>query len=105
MGHYPHFTTRRWPGGSQKTLRLHMGIALACERAVSQKEPAHAAHVSFLNRRLFHGRAGTSYPSRSARRDDAPYRSLYIRSEEHTSELQSLIRSSYAVFCLKKKTM
>src|SRR3546814_8496480 len=25
------------------------------------------------------------------------------RSEEHTSELQSLIRSSYAVFCLKKK--
>src|SRR3546814_7793641 len=27
-----------------------------------------------------------------------------IRSEEHTSELQSLIRSSYAVFCLKKKT-
>src|SRR3546814_1099147 len=27
----------------------------------------------------------------------------YARSEEHTSELQSLMRSSYAVFCLKKK--
>src|SRR3546814_2350950 len=27
----------------------------------------------------------------------------YPRSEEHTSELQSLMRSSYAVFCLKKK--
>src|SRR3546814_4307183 len=26
------------------------------------------------------------------------------RSEEHTSELQSLMRSSYAVFCMKKKT-
>src|SRR3546814_9914200 len=26
-----------------------------------------------------------------------------LRSEEHTSELQSLMRSSYAVFCLKKK--
>src|SRR3546814_2098188 len=26
-----------------------------------------------------------------------------MRSEEHTSELQSLMRSSYAVFCLKKK--
>src|SRR3546814_4269029 len=26
------------------------------------------------------------------------------RSEEHTSELQSLMRKSYAVFCLKKKT-
>src|SRR3546814_5958508 len=28
----------------------------------------------------------------------------YMRSEEHTSELQSLMRISYAVFCLKKKT-
>src|SRR3546814_8706568 len=27
-----------------------------------------------------------------------------VRSEEHTSELQSLMRISYAVFCLKKKT-
>src|SRR3546814_8159669 len=29
---------------------------------------------------------------------------VYQRSEEHTSELQSLMRISYAVFCLKKKT-
>src|SRR3546814_7431782 len=29
--------------------------------------------------------------------------SLRVRSEEHTSELQSLMRISYAVFCLKKK--
>src|SRR3546814_1382943 len=29
--------------------------------------------------------------------------STYRRSEEHTSELQSLMRISYAVFCLKKK--
>src|SRR3546814_3958415 len=29
--------------------------------------------------------------------------SLVLRSEEHTSELQSLMRISYAVFCLKKK--
>src|SRR3546814_8078658 len=28
----------------------------------------------------------------------------FFRSEEHTSELQSLMRISYAVFCLKKKT-
>src|SRR3546814_9128510 len=28
---------------------------------------------------------------------------VYDRSEEHTSELQSLMRNSYAVFCLKKK--
>src|SRR3546814_5497044 len=30
---------------------------------------------------------------------------LGARSEEHTSELQSLMRISYAVFCLKKKTV
>src|SRR3546814_7124668 len=29
--------------------------------------------------------------------------SVHVRSEEHTSELQSLMRISYAVFCLKKK--
>src|SRR3546814_10554669 len=31
-------------------------------------------------------------------------RNLLHRSEEHTSELQSLMRISYAVFCLKQKT-
>src|SRR3546814_5558151 len=30
---------------------------------------------------------------------------MQSRSEEHTSELQSLMRISYAVFCLKKKTV
>nr|WP_080489750.1 CorA family divalent cation transporter [Enterococcus faecium] len=43
-----------------------------------------------------------------AERDDAfiwlVLLTLFIRSEEHTSELQSRIRISYAVFCLKKKT-
>src|SRR3546814_4185562 len=33
-----------------------------------------------------------------------PVPDVSIRSEEHTSELQSLMRISYAVFCLKKKT-
>src|SRR3546814_6287660 len=34
----------------------------------------------------------------------APFRTVFVlRSEEHTSELQSLMRISYAVFCLKKK--
>src|SRR3546814_9717265 len=35
---------------------------------------------------------------------DGPIDTLMQRSEEHTSELQSLMRISYAVFCLKKKT-
>src|SRR3546814_5999141 len=33
----------------------------------------------------------------------AGYTAAELRSEEHTSELQSLMRISYAVFCLKKK--
>src|SRR3546814_1851752 len=52
---------------------------------------------------------------RDVRRDDyrpihhngrEQFADLYerLRSEEHTSELQSLMRISYAVFCLKKKT-
>src|SRR3546814_10747754 len=37
-------------------------------------------------------------------RDDERTRAVpVIRSEEHTSELQSLMRNSYAVFCLKQK--
>src|SRR3546814_2658071 len=39
-----------------------------------------------------------------ARRYHEARRALDLRSEEHTSELQSLMRISYAVFCLKKKT-
>src|SRR3546814_17872510 len=38
-------------------------------------------------------------------RDDGGYILEEQRSEEHTSELQSLMRISYAVFCLKKKTL
>src|SRR3546814_1145403 len=61
----------------------------------------------------FHGIKGdTSVPPSSTARDrfnvEYPmprYTGAYMRprSEEHTSELQSLMRISYAVFCLKKK--
>src|SRR3546814_4207567 len=37
------------------------------------------------------------------RRIEAEFEARMSRSEEHTSELQSLMRISYAVFCLKKK--
>src|SRR3546814_3380863 len=48
-------------------------------------------------------------PSTAAQRAAAAvagawFRGHRVRSEEHTSELQSLMRISYAVFCLKKKT-
>src|SRR3546814_304120 len=51
------------------------------------------------------GRAGRAVPlaaGGAARRRQGDRR---LRSEEHTSELQSLMRNSYAVFCLKKKTI
>src|SRR3546814_1781799 len=43
----------------------------------------------------------TSKGSRSRSSENRP--KPFHRSEEHTSELQSLMRISYAVFCLKKK--
>src|SRR3546814_7659275 len=50
-------------------------------------------------------RKGISHPSRTG--DGAPFLAERAgparRSEKHTSEIQSLMRSSYAVFCLKKK--
>src|SRR3546814_8104798 len=45
--------------------------------------------------------AGRGRDDRQARIDDMQ---RPLRSEEHTSELQSLMRISYAVFCLKKQT-
>src|SRR3546814_6238271 len=49
--------------------------------------------------------AGTPWERRPCRRPPRRARlSVHpVRSEEHTSELQSLMRISYAVFCLKKK--
>src|SRR3546814_8971427 len=46
-------------------------------------------------------RLGTAH---ACRRAMTPGRTRIGRSEEHTSELQSLMRISYAVFCLKKNT-
>src|SRR3546814_5987282 len=47
--------------------------------------------------RLSSGRRHIGHTDRTIHR-------IALRSEEHTSELQSLMRISYAVFCLKKKT-
>src|SRR3546814_2607061 len=57
-----------------------------------------------LGQRRRQRRATTRSPGRAASssRINPP---TTIRSEEHTSELQSLMRISYAVFCLKKKNI
>src|SRR3546814_3089406 len=56
-----------------------------------------AAHSASARATAGHARSARADPAPSARRRG-------FRSEEHTSELQSLMRISYAVFCLKKKT-
>src|SRR3546814_5950248 len=58
---------------------------------------ATADTVEFTNGIII--KAGEAYGDLSER----DIRRIQIRSEEHTSELQSLMRISYAVFCLKKK--
>src|SRR3546814_3345757 len=68
--------------------------------------PTALAEPSFLHigRKDVGYSLGSGPVQRLARREEqAPCRSREGRSEEHTSELQSLMRISYAVFCLKKK--
>src|SRR3546814_8421655 len=76
-----------------------------------EEQPDHRPDESKCEQRLARG-AHRERDDRGQRRRDsddrAPVdarRADYRRSEEHTSELQSLMRISYAVFCLKKKTI
>src|SRR3546814_5137638 len=74
--------------------------------------PPHARHPASARPETPHGRAnsparrGGVHPMRPPPRPLSDVRSSLfpkaLRSEEHTSELQSLMRISYAVFCLKK---
>src|SRR3546814_6663428 len=70
---------------------------------------ARLRHLARRERRDRIGEAGqrrgdAADPLRVAGVAHAQGKSRSRRSEEHTSELQSLMRISYAVFCLKKKT-
>src|SRR3546814_10273150 len=76
-----------------------------CKELLTAKLPLpaydHAIKASHLFN-LLNARGVISVAERQAY--IARVRELAKRSEEHTSELQSLMRNSYAVFCLKKKT-
>src|SRR3546814_7703238 len=67
--------------------------------------------LDFANRRKQGGRrrfhidmTGGAHCGTTAFRNDSDDIRTKSRSEEHTSELQTLMRTSYAVFCLNKKT-
>src|SRR3546814_7320630 len=74
-----------------------------CDRKAGCRRTGVAAHGllcrSLFLRRVLHAARGDRQPSDEEVRD----RHADVRSEEHTSEVQSLMRISYAVFCLKKK--
>src|SRR3546814_4514089 len=63
-------------------------------------QAGHRGRVEMLHRQSFLRHLREEVPCQIGHVLDA----LAQRSEEHTSELQSLMRISYAVFCLKKKT-
>src|SRR3546814_988338 len=76
------------------------------EEEVRQMSRATGAHIHH-RRAPFEGRIENVFPSLDAF-NPGPILVAYLirvvaRSEEHTSELQSLMRISYAVFCLKNK--
>src|SRR3546814_3922902 len=94
-------------------LRL-LSVFAAVERHGGLRQAAAALNVSqpavsqalrqledFLGTRLLDRR---TRPARLTEAGRLLHQATVERSEEHTSELQSLMRISYAVFCLKKKS-
>src|SRR3546814_1682279 len=73
------------------------------DSAIPVKSTMHAHVAGLLVRKHFVDERGEHF--RVLVMHQAQFReALAHRSEEHTCELQSLMRISYAVFCLKKKT-
>src|SRR3546814_4355305 len=91
-----------WTGGDNPRMDSTCNIAAALPALAAERPDQVAIRCP--------GRAGRydialSYAQLDARSDAvaAGLAKHGVRSEEHTSELQSLMRNSYAVFCLKKK--
>src|SRR3546814_4383197 len=83
-----------WAAGGGHSLHVVADLTLASEEHARFKQTD--ADVA-----SFDGGFGSAYLARQVGQKLA--REIFFRSEEHTSELQSLMRISYAVFCLKKK--
>src|SRR3546814_6371792 len=81
------------PADKVASEQLHLVIATL--GMVRERLPAQRRFI----RRLLEDAVAIAGAVNASEQDDG----LAERSEEHTSELQSLMRKSYAVFCLKKK--
>src|SRR3546814_8239136 len=84
---------------SAEGLELAYGSA---RRAVELAPDSGRAHLALAMALFFRGEVEQSLAAGEVAARLSPH-DPDIRSEEHTSELQSLMRISYAVFCLKKK--
>src|SRR3546814_7020015 len=82
---------------------LDRAVAIFRTRRIARRDVACRSPGLGADRRCAqrqHSETGRQLADRRYRRG---LRAAELRSEEHTSELQSLMRISYAVFCLKKK--
>src|SRR3546814_8455393 len=92
----------------QERLKPLLQKSTASSLGVGDRERQRRHHAALLARH--HANlpvVQAAQPAHDRQADAAAQRMLGVdtaRSEEHTSELQSLMRISYAVFCLKKKT-
>src|SRR3546814_5830933 len=67
------------------------------------RDPAHTEPEPFLEQARWEGYDGRHIEIAMVDMNRPEVQRYFERSEEHTSELQSLMRISYAVFCLKKQ--
>src|SRR3546814_4618016 len=81
--------------------RIGVGVTLA---HIANSFAKHRAIDRILDEARQVALATAACRQQRAQSDVGFARNLETRSEEHTSELQSLMRISYAVFCLKKQT-
>src|SRR3546814_4149633 len=109
---FPYTTLFRSPFAHRSDPRAPAPEGCCCKPAPERGNPApdtgHRAEYAAPRRRSRHARESrVPAEHRPSAPPDWAQPSLHSlapeRSEEHTSELQSLMRISYAVFCLKKK--
>src|SRR3546814_909936 len=93
-------------GPERETVSISVNAPSSDRGAVRRRSPAFSTHpkrAAFNPSARICKRIQSYLPIFFDKRGNPSLHSPSVRSEEHTSELQSLMRISYAVFCLKKK--